>query len=103
MAKENHLQYHAIFRALTPDSAISKETKNGLIEDGFETASFIPVALTPKDVDANSMLISMDCTVPSSYHTDKSWTGIPAISADYRAARTTIVKMLDELIAELKK
>jgi arsenate reductase len=102
MARENHLLYHSIFRALTPDSTISKETKNGLSKDGFETASLVPVALTLKDVDTNVMLISLDCMVPSSYHTDKSWNGIPAISNDYPVARNTIVKMLEELISELK-
>jgi len=102
MARENHLSYRSIFRALTPDSAISKETRNGLIEDGFEIASFVPTALTPKDVGAKTMLISLDCTVPPSYHTNKSWNGIPAISNDYRAARNSIVKMLEGLITELK-
>jgi arsenate reductase len=102
MARENHRSYHSVFRALTPDSAISKETKNGLIKDGFETASLVPVALTLKDVGNDVMLISLDCTMPSSYHADKSWNGIPAISNDYQAARNTIVKMLEELISELK-
>jgi arsenate reductase len=102
MARENHLLYHSVFRALTPDSTISQETKNGLMKDGFETALLMPVALTPKDVGTNVMLISLDCMVPPSYHTDKSWSGIPAISNDYQIARNTIVKMLEGLISELK-
>lgn len=102
MASENHLSYCSVFRALTPDSTISKETKNGLIKDGFETTSLVPIALTPKDIDVNAMLISLDCTVPSSFHADKSWSGIPPISNDYRTARDVIVKMLQELITELK-
>lgn len=102
MADDNHLSYRSIFRALTPDTAISKETRNGLIEDGFETRSLVPVALTPKDIGNNAMLISLDCTVPSYYNTDKSWNGIPAISNDYRTARDVLVKKLQELISELK-
>ncbi len=103
MAKENHLQYQSVFRALSPDSTISKETKNGLIKDGFETTELFPVGLTAGDVHSSAILISLDCKVPSSYHTDKAWNGIPAISEDYGVARKAIVKHLNELITELKK
>ncbi len=103
MAKENHLHYRSVFRALSPDSTISNETKNGLIKDGFETDVLFPVGLSAGDVHSSAMLISLDCKVPSSYHTDKTWNGIPAISEDYMAARNTIVKHLNELITELKK
>jgi protein-tyrosine-phosphatase len=102
MAKESHLRYQSVFRALTPDSVLTKETRKGLIEDGFDTSLLTPVALTRKDIDSNTMLISLDCVVPEPYHPYRKWVGIPAISEDYRAARNKIVEQLSELISELK-
>ena len=103
LAKENHLEYQSVFRGLSPDSTISKETRNGLAKDSFETATLSPVALHTSDVKSDVMLISLDCKVPSQYLIDKTWNGIPAISENYVAARNAIVKHLNELIIELKK
>src|SRR5882672_9870075 len=67
MAKDYHLPYQSIFRGLTADSSITKETKKGLTEDGFATSGLSPVTLFEKDVTPNVLLISLDCVVPSSY------------------------------------
>ena len=102
MAKENHLPYRSIFRGLTPDSVITKEANKGLMKDGFETASLSPAALTTKEVTSNTLVISLDCVAPATYQTYHTWNGIPAISEDYSAARNAIVKLLNELVIELK-
>jgi hypothetical protein len=102
MAKEHHLAYQSIFRGLTPDSAITRETKKGLTKDGFETKSLSPVPLSEKDIQSNTLLISLDCSPPSSYLMYHSWKGIPMISEDYNAARNEILKLVNQLIAELK-
>ena len=102
MAKEQNLHYRSIFRGLTPDSTISQTTRKGLAADGFETAALSPVALTSNDIGPSTLLISLDCKPPTSYHTTKEWSGIPAISTDYAVARDEIVKHLNQLIGELK-
>jgi len=102
MAKENHLPYRSVFRGLTPDSAITKETKKGLTDDGFETKSLSPVPLSEKDIHSTTLLISLDCSPPSSYLLYHSWKGVPMISEDYRAARNNILKHISQLIIELK-
>ena len=102
MAKEQNLQYRSIFRGITPDSTISQATRRGLDADGFETAALSPVALTSNDIGPSTLLISLDCKPPTSYHTTKEWSGIPAISTDYAVARDEIVKHLNQLIGELK-
>lgn len=102
MARGQHLSYTSVFRAITPDSAITKETRKGLEADGFETTSLTPVVVSAKDASPNTLLISLDCTIPPSYHTYRAWNGIPAISTDYPAARNEIIKKLNELITELK-
>ena len=102
MAKEQHLQYHSVFRAVTPDSTISQATRKGLMADGFETTALTPVALTTKDIGPNTVLISLDCKPPTSYQVTQEWSGVPPISKDYEAARDEIVRHLNVLIDELK-
>jgi protein-tyrosine-phosphatase len=102
MVEENHLPYHSIFRGLTPDSVITKETDRGLKADGFDTRTFKTTALTPKDISTNTMFISLDCAVPESYPTYRTWKNIPTISENYIAARNEILKKLNDLVTELK-
>ena len=102
MAQENQLSYQSIFRGLTPDSVITKETKKGLTEDEFETKSLSPTPLSEKDIDANTVFISLDCIPPPSYPMYDSWKGIPMISEDYVKARSAILKCVNKLITELK-
>ena len=102
MVKENHLAYQSIFRGLTPDSVITNETRKGLIADGFETALLSPVRLSAKEINSNTLLISLDCTVPPSYTRYHTWQGIAPISENYDAARNKILQLLNELVVELK-
>lgn len=102
IAKENHLPYQSIFRGLTPDSVITKETREGLIKDGFETKSLFPAPLSEKDIRSNTLLISLDCSPPPSYLMYHSWKGVPMISEDYNVARNEIQKLVNQLIIELK-
>lgn len=103
LAQENSLPYQSVFRALSRDSALTKETKDGLIKDGFSTESLKTVDLSPTDIAAGTTLISLDCVVPAVYTTKYSWNGIPPISQDYQAARNEIVTRVNKLIEELKK
>jgi hypothetical protein len=102
MAEENHLPYRSVFRGLTPDSLITKETANGLRSDGFDTKTLMPSLLSYKDKVSDVLLISLDCTVPTGYQPYLTWKNIPAISEDYVAARNEILKQLNKLVDDLK-
>lgn len=103
LAKENDLPYQSVFRGLTPDSVITKETRKGLSTDGFETTGLSPTQLSIKDVTSGTVLISLDCNPPSLYQAYQTWKGIPPISENYEVARDEIVKRLKRLVRELKK
>jgi arsenate reductase len=102
MAKDNHLPYRSIFRGLTPDSSITKETRKGLLKDGFDASSLSPTVLSSKDIGSKILIIALDCEPPTLYQPYQVWKGIPAISENYEAARNSIVKHLKDLIQELK-
>lgn len=103
MAEERNLPYRSVSRGLAPDPAISKETEQGLQRDGFTTSQFSPIQLSKKDITPTTILISLDCTVPSEFQTYQAWRGIPAISENYVAAREEIVKHLNSLVEGFKE
>lgn len=103
MAIEKNLPYRSVFRGLKPDPRISNETKEGLKKDGFNVDQFLPSALSQNDILPETLLISLDCTVPAEFKTYQEWAGIPAISDNYYAAREEIVKLLNSLIKDLYK
>lgn len=102
LMKENNLPYRSVFRGLTPDSEITKETARGLRVDGFDTSSLLPSPLSAKDVEGNTLLVSLDCMVPATYQVYRTWKNIPAISENYSAARNEILRLVNRLVDELK-
>lgn len=102
IATENNLPYRSIFRGLTPDSNISPQTSQGLRADGFDVDSLFPSALSSKDVGDGALLVSLDCSVPAPYQTFRAWKGIPAISENYPAARNEILRLVEDLVDNLK-
>ena len=102
MAKERNLPYQSVFRGLNPEM-IPKETDRGLRLDGFALHNmWWPTKLTEEDIKENSLLISLDCSPPSSFEVYQQWKGIPDISKDYAVARNEIVRLLNQLIQDLK-
>lgn len=106
IAIEKGLKYKAIFRATSPDTALTSATKKGLIEDGFDTKNMKPILVTQSDINFADEIITFDCSLPtkdSLSNKVSKWNGIPPISKDYQAARNEIVSKVQVLIAELTK
>ena len=102
IASEKNLPYRSIFRGLTPDAKISTETSCGLRADGFEVDLLFPSALSLNDVGGGALLVSLDCSVPAPYQTFRAWKDIPAISENYAAARNEILRLVYNLVDNLK-
>ncbi len=105
LAKENNLNYHAVFRGTKPDDVLTKETINGLTEDGFEISNWKPENVSDKDVEKAYKIITFDCSVPSkkSSVATVEWNGTPSISENYNIARSVIKGKVEQLIVNLKK
>lgn len=104
LAKENGLNYQAVFRGTSPDSTLSAATVMGLTKDGFNTATWKPLLVTQADMNVASQVITFDCTLP--FESNKSvakWDGVPSINKDYDAARNEILKHVQLLIQVLEK
>lgn len=106
LAKEQGLNYLAIFRGTDPDSVLSPGTKNGLTGDGFDVSNWVPKLVSPSDINSASQVITFDCVLPLKDSKSKQvtqWNGIPPISKDYNLARSEIVEKVQQLIDKLSE
>lgn len=105
LAKENKLDYRAIFRGSDPDDVLTKETISGLNNDGFEIVGWKPEKVSLKDVEQAYRIVTFDCSVPSRNSIDRiiEWNGTPSISENYDTARDLIKSKVENLIVEFKK
>jgi protein-tyrosine-phosphatase len=105
LAKERGLNYQAVFRGTDPENALTPNTKQGLLKDGFDVSKMNPSRVSQSDVDLAEQVITFDCTLPNDCKTTelKQWNGIPPISESYKVARDQIVKNVEALITELLK
>ncbi len=105
LAKENDLNFHAVFRGTEPNKELTKETVGGLTDDGFEINKWKPEKVSAQDVEKAYKIVTFDCAVPpikpSTFK--EEWNGTPSISKDYNVARNVIKENVEELIESLKE
>ena len=103
LAKEQGLNYRAVFRGITPDSVVGPAAQKGLIKDGFDVNGWKPLPVTKHDTESAYRVVTLDCLLPEKYNVTKStqWTNIPSISENYNIARDSIAKKVQALIVEL--
>jgi protein-tyrosine-phosphatase len=105
IAKEQGLNYQAIFRGTNSQDTLTPATKAGLIRDNFDVTDMKPTLVSEKDIHDAAKIITFDCMLPGRDSTKASmqWNGIPPISKDYNTARDEIVNKVVQLIATLPK
>lgn len=105
LAKDNELNFHAVFRGTEPDDVLSTATIGGLTSDGFDVSNWKPEKVSNQDIQKAYKVVTFDCSVPSenSSALTAEWNGTPSISKDYSTARDAIYEHVEKLIAELKK
>jgi arsenate reductase (thioredoxin) len=106
LAKENGLNYEAIFRGTDPDSTLLTGAKQGLTRDGFDIEGWRPLPVTPENARKATVIITFDCKLPVDSLPESSiqqWNGIPPISKDYEIAKNQILERVILLIRSLTK
>ena len=106
LAKEQGLNYRAVFRATNPDSTLMPATIKGLTEDGFDISNWTPTLVSQTDINGASEIVTFDCNIPSTDGNAKpllQWNGISPVSKDYNLTRNQIVERVQQLIDTLAK
>ncbi len=78
LAKEQDLNYKAIFRGTEPDSILTTTTMKGLINDRFEIEKWKPEKISEKDIAESYQIITFDCNLPN-VSANEQWNNIPPI------------------------
>lgn len=105
LAKEEGLNYEAIFRGTEPDEVLTDGTVSGLSADGFDVDQWKPQLVSKDDVREADKIVTFDCSLPDfevSVQAEQ-WNGTPSISKDYNIARNAILAELNKLVIKLKK
>jgi arsenate reductase (thioredoxin) len=105
IAREQHLNVHAIARGTTPQEEIAVSARDGLKADGVPSETKRPQALSARDA-SHALRIVAFCPLPSPYGkvaSVETWNDVPATRVNYPLARDTILKHIDELIRQLKQ
>jgi arsenate reductase len=106
IAKEQGLNYVAVFKGTDPDTVLTPGTAKGLVKDSFDISGWTPKLVSAQDIKDAYKIVTFDCKLPTqdsiSIPADQ-WNGIPAISTSYDIARNEIVERVNQLITELLK
>jgi hypothetical protein len=105
LAREQHLNVHAVARGKAPQQDISTSAAKGLKSDGVPSETRRPQALSEKDA-ARALRIVAFCPVPERYSrlaTVETWNDVPPTAVNYPAARDAILRHLKELMTVLSQ
>lgn len=103
LAEQENLPYRAISRGLTPEDSLQTATKQGLEQDGIDTAK-LEIGKMSSELGQQAqrvVLISVEQAPPYLSQAER-WQDIPAISKDYAAARDATLRHLHDLLKQLK-
>ena len=105
LARERGLNVEIVSRGTAPDAEIPAGVRNGLKADGIDVGSLKPAAVTASDLEAASKIVSFgpDLSPLAGAKPVEDWSATPAVSDDYQAARSYIVKRLEQLLDQVAK
>ena len=103
LAQARGLNINASAAGVEPDEVIPAHVIAGLREDGVDDHETPPQAVTRELLESARIVVSFGCDLSAlTEDSDRivQWTGVPAVSDGYDAARTEIVSRLHAMIDE---
>lgn len=104
LAKERHLDIHAIARGVTPPENLANSASNGLKADGVPSEVQKPQALSQDDLSRSEYVVTF-CPLPEKFSTKapvENWNDVPPTGAGYDKSRDAILKHMQPLLEKLK-
>lgn len=104
LAREQHLDWHAVARGVTPQENLSVSAAAGLKKDGVATEVVKPQAVTQEDLDRADYVVTF-LPLPKELVVKtplESWDDVKWTPTDYNSARDGILKHLQQLPTKLK-
>jgi len=104
IAKEEHLNLHAIARGTEPQPELSVSAREGLNADGVPFETTRPQRLSIKEAALARRIVTFT-SLPAKYSSlviVEKWTDVPPTADNYAGARNAILTHLHDLIRQLK-
>jgi len=104
LAKDQHLNMHAIARGITPQENLANSASNGLKADGVPSEVQKPQALSQDDLLHSDYVVNF-FPLPEKYSTSvplENWNDVPPTGAGYDKSRNAILKHMQPLLEKLK-
>lgn len=104
IAKEKHLDLHAIARGAEPQNNLSVSARQGLNADKVPFETKRPQRLSAKEAMHARRILAF-CLLPPKYHTlapVETWNDVPPTSENHVRARDAILTHLRKLIQQLE-
>ena len=105
LAAERGLPFRAISRGTAPDPSVPPRIIDGLENEGLKVpAGFSPSAVSVKDVNAATQVVTFDVTLPTQTDAPRvsRWDNLPAFSDGYGPASEAVRRKVRSLITELE-
>jgi arsenate reductase len=104
LAKEQHLNVHAVARGVTPQENLSVQATAGLKNDGLAPEIQKPLALSRPELDSAERVITF-FPLPDEYATSalvESWDDVTWRPGSYEKSRNAILKHMQKLLDRIK-
>jgi hypothetical protein len=104
LAKEEHLNFHAVARGVTPQENVSAQAMAGLKQDGLAPEIERPLALSQDDLDEAAHIVTF-FPIPYKYSTKalvENWHEVTWGPGSYQKSRDGILKHMQDLLRKLK-
>lgn len=105
LAARRGLNVRAVSRGLSPDEALPSAVRGGLEADGLGAGAFKPRPFDRAEgAAARRVVVVGDASLPDANDLRiERWHDVPAVSADYGAARDAIVRDVERLLDGLER
>ena len=104
LAQEQHLNWHAVARGVTPQENLSVSAAAGLNKDGVATEVVKPQAVTQEDLNGADYVVTF-LPLPENLKPKipvESWDDVKWTPSDYDKARNGILQYIHQLVPKLK-
>jgi protein-tyrosine-phosphatase len=103
LASERGLSYVALSRGMDVDQSIPASIRHGLASDGLVPLSETPESLTAAEAADAVKVFAFDAVPPELRGESEVtyWSDVPPATKDYEAARSAIVRHIEEILGTL--
>jgi protein-tyrosine-phosphatase len=104
LAEEQHLNYHAVARGVTPQDKVSAQATTGLKQDRLASEIERPLPLSQEDLNEAARIVTF-FPIPDTYSTKslvEEWGDVTWKAGSYKKSRDAILEHMQDFLRKLR-